>query len=74
MILLDLMEWSDKIDVIRFQEEFKEPRAHIVEDVDLHSLLDNPERPTDHCIQNDETVLSNGEVVNEKKLFPYNSS
>lgn len=61
MILLDLMDSSDNIDIIMeesldFLEEFKEPRAHIVEDIDLHSLPDDPEPPTDQCISDDEPV------------------
>lgn len=60
-ILLDLLQSSDSIDMITeeslaFQEEFKEPNAHIIEDIELHTLPVEPEFPTDKCTKQDEPL------------------
>ena len=60
MILLDLMETSNELyilmeETLDFQENFKNTNACIIEDIDLHSIPDYPEPPTDQCVEDYES-------------------
>lgn len=60
-ILLDSVEEFNELDVMTeesldFREEFKEHNARIIEDIDLHTLPEDPEPPTNECIKDDEPV------------------